>query len=188
MTSQLSILGSSIHTFIQSQSQNFIAFLLLASISISLIGFADAGYVTFEKMSGNVPACGQGFKCDSVLNSPWAYIGPIPVSAFGMLFYVTMFSLGLLHYLDVTIPDFIRTQAQRIFHIFPAQENITWQFFAFLISIAGFLFTLYLVSIMAFVLQAWCLFCIISAASSISLFIIHTKLIYIETYIKKIQT
>jgi uncharacterized membrane protein len=172
-----------------------IAILSLLTIIISIIGLADSGYVTYEKFSGVIPACGAGFSCDTVLTSDYAYFGPIPISVFGFLFYGAMFILGIFHYLDLPLITtdlykkkiaFLKKNTSKktfekvqLLHTYLQTEP--WQFIAFLLSIAGFLFTLYLVFIMAFILKAWCLFCIISATSSTSLFAIHGLLRYIYT-------
>jgi uncharacterized membrane protein len=175
-----------------------IAILSLLTIVVSIIGLADSGYVTYEKLSGIIPACGTNFSCNTVLGSNYAYIGSIPISAFGFLFYAVMLGLGIFHYLELpltetknykkmvsrlsksTAPDFFKkvlAMQQQQQHL----ANQPWQFMAFMLSIAGFLFTLYLVFVMAVVLQAWCLFCIVSAISSTSLFLIHSTLRYIYT-------
>lgn len=172
-----------------------IAILSLLTIIISIIGLADSGYVTYEKFSGIIPACGADFSCDTVLTSDYAYIGPIPISAFGFLFYATMLVLGIFHYLELPLTETEHYKRKlsllkkkispeiykKVLVMQQYLANQPWQFIAFLISITGFLFTLYLVFIMAFVLQAWCLFCIISAVSSTSLFLIHSILRYIYT-------
>jgi len=172
-----------------------ITILSLLTIIISIIGLADSGYVTYEKLSGIIPACGANFSCDTVLTSKYAYIASIPISAFGFIFYGAMLVLGILHFLDVPFistaiykkkMEFLKRNTSKntfnkleIVHSY--LENEPWQFIAFLLSIGGFLFTLYLVFIMAVVLQAWCLFCIVSAISSTSLFLIHGTLRYIYT-------
>jgi len=165
-----------------------ISFLTLLVIGVSMIGIADSGYVTYEEFSGKIPVCGGGFDCGTVLQSKWAKIGPIPVSAFGMLFYATIFTLGILEYLAVPFPNKIFKKKFPQIHTFLKNlpkigfyfDEITWQKKSFLLSIAGMLFTIYLVSIMAFVLNAWCLFCLISAASSTTIFISQSVLTYLH--------
>jgi uncharacterized membrane protein len=39
-----------------------------------------------------VPGCGMGSGCDSVLSSPWAWAGPVPVAWLGALVYVLAFA------------------------------------------------------------------------------------------------
>jgi dihydroorotate dehydrogenase len=146
--------------------------LSLLIIVFSLIGIADSGYITYERFSGQIPPCGQGFDCDSVLNSKWANFGPIPVSLLGMLFYSTVFVVGIAHYLQLDLASAVtryiptkRKKAGSIFRLITPLELLL------LISSAGFLFSIYLISIMAFVLQAWCVYCVISAFTSTGIFL-----------------
>jgi uncharacterized membrane protein len=180
---------------------------LLLTISLSIVGLIDAGYVTFEKLNESTPTCTPGFSCNDVLSSSYANIGPVPVSAFGFLFYFSMLLLGIFHYLDIpklNLSKLIFLQIDLSNHI-PKQlslsklipeknarslkiilqklnsnqklsHHLSWQFLAFCLSILGFLFSLYLVFIMAFVLKAWCLFCLISAFSSTGIFLTHSSI------------
>jgi len=164
-------------------------------IILSIIGMIDAGYVTYEEFSGVIPVCGGGFDCGTVLDSKWAKIGPVPVSLFGIFFYITIFSLGILQYLAVPFPKSIRSFIKKFtkenlhfisknaflgkkFNWFFAE--LSWQKIAYMLSKFGFLFTIYLVSIMAFVLQAWCLYCLISAITTTFIFISLSTLTYLE--------
>ncbi|MBP7842566.1 hypothetical protein KA017_01025, partial [Candidatus Woesebacteria bacterium] len=63
-------------------------FISLLFIIFSLVGIADASYITYEKFSGVVPDCGPGFDCGAVLNSKWSSIGPIPLSLLGLAYYL----------------------------------------------------------------------------------------------------
>lgn len=161
-----------------------ISFFTLLVIGVSMIGIADSGYVTYEEFSGKIPVCGAGFDCGTVLQSKWAKIGPVPVSAFGLVFYASIFSLGILEYLAVPFPNKLFQKKFAFMQKLPKIgfffNEITWQKKAFLLSIAGMLFTIYLVFIMAFVLNAWCLFCLISAASTTTIFISQSILTYLH--------
>lgn len=178
-----------------SQTSNLTVILTLLTIVVAIIGLADASYITYEEYSGVIPVCGQGFDCGKVLSSSWAHIGPVPISVFGMLFYTTMIVLGVLHYLEIpfestrkqlkrlsdwklaAISSFSKKSATQLAPHFNAYVAwLSWQKIAFLLSIAGALFTVYLVVLMAFVIKAWCLYCLVSATSSFTLFIIHSIL------------
>lgn len=140
-------------------------FLSLVLVILSLIGIMDASYITYEKLSGQIPPCGAGFDCGGVLESPWAYIGPIPLSVFGLFYYVLVFSIASLHFLDVDIQMLITSWTKSVAFSFPAHQLLLY------LTTFGFFFSLYLLSLMAFVIQAWCLYCLISAAVCISLFV-----------------
>lgn len=153
----------------------------LLYIILSLIGITDSSYLTYEKIVGAEVACGTGFDCGEVLNSQWAAIGPIPLSFLGLLFYCTVFLFSILHFLDIHTTVGMKNILKK-FHI----KNSSNLYFIkpidiiFILSLCGFIFSLYLVSIMAFIINAWCLFCLISAATSTLLFLI--SIIYYFRY------
>lgn len=131
--------------------------LLLLLVVISLLGIMDASYITYEELSGQVPACAPPFQCGTVLNSQWSHIAGIPISIFGMGFYAMMFLLAILNVAEVNIPIPVTKTVRRSIY---------------LLATLGFGFSLYLVTLMQFVLQAWCLYCLISAVSSTSLLVV----------------
>ncbi len=129
----------------------------LLLIIFAVIGILDAGYITYEKLSGVVPPCTGAFKCGAVLNSPWASIGPIPLAAFGLAFYLTFLFVASLHLGEVKSLEW---QGRRL--------PVAWVLVA--LGSFGFLFSLYLLGLMAFVIQAWCFYCLVSAINCIVLF------------------
>lgn len=130
--------------------------LLLFQVMLAIIGLADASFLTWEKLVGVIPDCHVAFKCDIVLSSPWASVGPVPVSAMGMAFYAS--------FLSIIIARFVGIEELKLANFSFSLKNIslTW-------GVTGLLVSLLLISIMAFVLKAWCLFCLISATTSILL-------------------
>lgn len=118
---------------------------------LGLIGFADATYLTVKKLSGQILPCVVTSNCEIVTNSQYANIGPIPVSLFGAGYYLLVIILSIV---------VLETKSS----IWLARLSIfTW---------VGFLFSLYLVTIMAFVLKAYCFWCLVSAGTSTLLFIV----------------
>lgn len=135
--------------------------LSLTLVVLSLIGLSDASYLTYEKMMGKLPTCGGGFDCGQVLESSWAQIGPIPVSALGMGFYGTVLLLAGAHFLELKL-----------------HPRVTTLQLLLLLTSIGLATSIFLVGLMAFVIQAWCLFCLISAATSTLLFVVTATLYY----------
>jgi uncharacterized membrane protein len=135
------------------------AFIALGMVFLSLLGIADASYLTYEKLSGYIPLCGQGFDCGAVLSSPYASIGPVPISALGILFYLSIFALAICYYLEVPLDKSLKLP----------WLNISWLLLG--ITSTGFAFSVILVGLMAFVIEAWCLYCLVSAIISTLLFI-----------------
>jgi uncharacterized membrane protein len=133
-------------------------------VVLPIVGILDAGYITYEKFAGRVPVCSAYFDCGKVLGSQWASIGPIPVSLLGVGFYVTLFILGVLLFLEKeNITAFgKKLRITSLLHFFSA---------------LGFLFSLFLVFLMAFILQAWCLYCLVSAVNSTLIFILNMAML-----------
>jgi uncharacterized membrane protein len=123
----------------------------LIFLFLGLVGLADATFLTARKLTNGPLPCFNGTACETVTNSTYATIGPVPVSALGMGYYLMIVVVSL-----VVIDSGQAAWLRRL-------SFLTW---------AGFLFSIYLVSIMAFVLHAWCLYCLISAGTSGSLFIV----------------
>lgn len=140
-------------------------FLSLLLVVLALIGIMDASFITYEKLTGQVPPCGAGFDCGGVLNSPWAYIGPIPLSVYGLFYYITVFVIASLNFLEVDFQMLITSLTKSVAFSFPGHQWLLY------LTTFGFFFSLYLVSLMAFVIQAWCFYCLISAAICVSLFL-----------------
>src|SRR6266446_1163843 len=68
---------------------------LIAAI-ISLIGLADAIYLTVEHVTGQSLRCTIIVGCSEVLSSKYAQIGSIPLAAIGAAAYFIVFSLAIL--------------------------------------------------------------------------------------------
>ncbi len=159
-------------------------FISLLFIIFSLIGIADSSFITYEKFAGIIPDCGPGFDCGAVLNSKWSSIGPIPLSLLGLIYYFTVFILGFLLVSEFEIQkpltqlfDKLKLSKRNVL------RNITTAEALFLVTTFGFGFSIYLVMLMAFIIGAWCKYCIISAITSTLLFIIST--IYLATIEKR---
>ena len=154
--------------------------LALLLVILPLIGFADASYISYEKLSGKPVACGEGFDCGKVLNSEWASIGPVPLSILGMLFYAVVLTLAIAHFLELD-PLRSKTHTQTIKTLTPWSTFRLLTPFQLLVPLATFgaLFSLYLVFLMGVIIQGWCLFCLISAATSLSIFLVTLASIYI---------
>ena len=93
-------------------------------------------------LTGETAVCGGSASCFQVLGSAYARIGGIPVAAFGALAYFSAFSLA-------------------IFAAFGYRRVRT--FFALMVC-AMFATTLWLLYVQAFVLHAFCRYCLFSAA------------------------
>lgn len=118
--------------------------------ALSLIGFADAVYLTAKHYLGGSLNCFLVSGCDTVTTSAYATWGPLPVALLGTLFYVAIFLLVLL-YLD-------RGWAL-------APRLLFW------LALVGFLDSLHFIFVQAFVLRAWCIYCLLSAVIATLIFL-----------------
>lgn len=130
--------------------------LILLVIVLSLLGIVDAGYITYEKLSGNIPPCNSIFSCGEVLESKYASVGPIPLSAFGLVFYLTFLGLSSWYLLNLDTQGSARESKIRLAIL--------------VLGGSGFGFSLYLLFLMGVVLQAWCFYCLLSAVNCVGLF------------------
>ncbi len=152
----------------------------LLIIILSIVGIADSSYITYEKFSGVIPDCGAGFDCGKVLNSEWSSIGPIPLSLLGFIFYTTVFTLGILNYLDFDTKNFLKKITKKLdLKKSNLLSLITTQELLLMATTFGALFSIYLVFLMAFVIEAWCKYCLVSAFTSFTLFLI-SSLFYLK--------
>lgn len=118
-------------------------------VLLSFIGILDAGYITMEAFTGGTVVCPLVGGCNEVLQSPYAQIFGYPVALYGLIFYFSIFILSFL-YLD-------------------RGNKYVFTVLTFLPAL-GFLFTLWFLYLQAFVIKAYCFYCLISAGLSTILF------------------
>ena len=118
-------------------------------LALSLVGLFDSSYLLWVYTSPSSPmiCLGGGTGCDTVRASSYSHLFGVPLPAFGVLMYVTLALLVFAENLAAArLAELIRYAVTGI-------------------AGAGFLFSLYLSGIEAFVLHSWCTWCMISAAS-----------------------
>ncbi len=150
--------------------------LSLLLITFAILGLIDSSLITHEEFKETVPICGDGFNCNEVLNSKWSHLGPIPLSILGMFFYALTLTVAIANYNNVNLSKRIKkiTKQKNLLTLLTTSELLL------ILTMFGALFSIYLVSIMEFVIHSWCRYCLISAFSSISLFI--TASFYYTSY------
>jgi uncharacterized membrane protein len=120
----------------------FRTILYTAVAIVAVAGLADATYLTVQMLTGEILSCGGSPDCFRVLGSSYAKLGGIPVAMLGALAYFTVFTLA-------TFAAFGYSRAPK---------------FLALIVGAMFLMTLWLLYVQAFLLHAYCRYCLFSAA------------------------
>ena len=109
---------------------------------MALAGLADAIYLTVQALTGETLICGGSPDCFKVLGSSYARIGSIPVALFGMVAYFCAFS----------------------FAVFTAFGYRRTQMLLGLTVAVMFLATVRFLYLQAFVIHAYCRYCLFSAA------------------------
>ncbi len=136
--------------FLPEESENKIAKLPLAAALVALVGLGDAIYLTIQHYTGEKVPCSVTGGCEAVLTSSYAEIGGIPLAAFGAAAYFIAFSLAILAAFG---------------------NRLMWKLFGIQTALmAGF--SLWLIYLQAFVILEYCQFCLLSAATSVTLFLI----------------
>ena len=111
----------------------------IAKTVLSLLGIFVSGYLTYIHYSGEPIICGGSNSCELVNASRYAFIGPIPVSALGLMAYLTILILSLIK----------------------SDEERQWPaILMFGVSLIGVMFQWYLFYIEVAVLHALCYWCL----------------------------
>lgn len=120
---------------------------------LAFFGLADSTYLAQHEASGTPLLCNiQNLSgCNIVAASPYSHIFGIPLAEFGILFYSIIFVLAALEI--VLFDRLLRRVLQAI-------------------SLIGVVASLYFTLIQAFVIRAFCIYCLVSALIALLIFIL----------------
>jgi len=124
--------------------------LYAAAALLALLGLADAIYLTVEHVTGQSVRCTIIAGCSEVLSSSYAVVAGVPLAMIGAAAYFSVFSLALLAAFGYRIAGTLLTP----------------------LVIAMFLVSLWLIYLQAFVIGAFCQFCLFSATITCALFVV----------------
>ena len=124
--------------------------LYIAAALLSLLGLADALYLTIEHVTGQSVKCTIISGCSEVLSSPYAVVAGIPLAALGAAAYFTVFSLATLAAFGYRAAGTLLTPL------------ITAMFFV----------SIWLIYLQAFVIREFCQYCLFSAAITTALLVV----------------
>ncbi|MEX2410564.1 MAG: vitamin K epoxide reductase family protein [Candidatus Paceibacterota bacterium] len=141
-------------------TENFYIFVILMGLS----GIGVTCYIRFKKISGKHLACPTGSNCDVVIKSKFSKFLKIPLEYWGLLYYLTIIS------------------SYSSFIINPSLTSTILLPLVFGLTCLAFLFSFYLLFIQGFILKEWCIWCLLSAFLSISIFLV--TLVSFETIIQ----
>ena len=134
----------------ESRSNNAVGKLPLLAAAVALIGLADSIYLTIHHYTGEKVPCSIVAGCEQVLTSSYAEIAGFPLAAFGALAYFVAFALAILTAFG---------------------NRLTWTLFSVQVVLMT-VFTAWLFYLQASVIGAFCQFCLLSAATTLTLFFI----------------
>jgi uncharacterized membrane protein len=134
-------------------------------IAFALIGLAVALYDAYSIYNGQLLWCPPPINgCNEVAAGPYARIFDLPVGYYGVVYYTYMFDLAALLAYD------------------PLSSGL--RIGAVLYAALGVLFTLYFVVLQLGYIQAFCIYCVVSAVSTVLLAVAavsHLKVTPIRT-------
>ena len=133
-------------------------------MAVSLLGFLDAAYLTIEHYRGVVPPCAIVTGCETVTTSQFSLILGVPVALLGAMYYLLLTVLSIL-YFDT--------------------KNERWIKRAAILTPLGLLASTWFIYLQAFIIKAWCLYCLGSATTSLALFVLGMVLLKKKSEIKK---
>jgi uncharacterized membrane protein len=132
---------------LETASTEKVRILPLVAAVVALAGLIDAIYLTVNHYTGEKVPCSVTGGCETVLSSKFAEIGGVPLALFGVLAYFTVFSLATLAAFG---------------------DNRMWKILSVVVALMA-IFSLWLVYLQAFVIGAFCQFCLLSAGTTFTL-------------------
>ena len=133
----------------------------ISSLVLGFLGFLDSIYLTISHYSGSSVVCSVVHGCNEVLGSEYAVIFGIPLAVTGVVFYSLVIILSVA-FLDERNSLFLKLLVG--------------------LTSAGFLASLWFVYLQAFVIHAFCLYCLGSAATSSLLFSLSMYIVVYYIY------
>ena len=120
------------------------------AVVVALVGLADSIYLTVHHYTAVPVPCAITGGCETVLTSSYAEIAGVPLAAYGAAAYFVAFSLALLSAFG---------------------NSTTWKLFGLIATVMA-CFSAWLIYVQAEYIKAFCQFCLLSAGTSLTLFII----------------
>ena len=106
---------------------------------VTLVGIAVAGYLTWTHYGGSAVACPIGGGCETVQSSEYAKLAGVPVAVLGLGTYAVVF-------------------------VFLVWDTAIVRLGAAAVALTGLLFSLYLLVVQLFVIDAICIWCLVNDA------------------------
>jgi uncharacterized membrane protein len=121
---------------------------------LAFIGTVDALYLSIKRNAGPIP-CHITRGCTDVLTSKYSTVAGIPLSSIGLVFYITILSLAVFTIFEDPNRPLTRPIAA-----------------VFYLSGMALVVSALLVGVQAFILKAYCEYCLLSAALVLTIFLV----------------
>ncbi len=129
-------------------------------IVLSVLGIIDAGFLTYKHTRKQPLICPIGDSCSAVTESTWSHMFGVRTEVLGLLYYLSL--LGLI--VGILFAPSLRSSIMSL---------LPW------VTGGGALFSLFLVSLQAFVIKKYCFYCLVSAGISVVLFLTSIRLLIV---------
>ncbi len=122
----------------------------LGAALVALVGLIDAAYLTVHHLTAEPVPCTIVAGCETVLTSQYAEISGIPLATFGAVAYFAAFSLAILAAFG---------------------NRFMWTLFGIQVVLMS-IFTVWLLYLQAYVIGAYCQFCLLSALTTFTMLVL----------------
>lgn len=113
--------------------------------ALAVVGILDSLYLSYVKIAHAKPFCAGLGDCDTVNSSPYSVFLGVPIAYLGVLMYATLF---VLSYWGPRLPEPLATYAPLL---------------VMAMAFGGVLYSAYLTYLELYVIEAICIYCVISA-------------------------
>lgn len=128
-------------------------------IVLSFLGMLDVGYLAYKHVQKKPLVCPINHNCSEVTESKWSNMFGVRNEYMGMAYYGSLFVGGVASFLYPT-------------------HHVPIYLFLFCATVLGVIYSVFLVSLQAFVIKNYCFYCMISALLSLLLFFNSANLFF----------
>lgn len=136
---------------------------------LSIAGFFDSSYLTISHYKNTIPPCEIAKGCETVLTSQFSTIAGIPIALIGALYFLTLIFLILSSTFQNRTDNSASTPNKKVLDLLNQKKFL--RYFKILILL-GVLVSVNLFFIQAFVLKAFCQYCLLVEGIILAIFVL----------------
>lgn len=148
----------------------------LILLLLSIAGFFNAFYLTILHYKNTIPPCDLAKGCESVLTSQFATILGVPIALIGALYFLTLIFLILSSTFQNRTDNSASTPNKKVLDLLNQKKGF-FRYFKIL-TLLGVLVSVNLFFIQAFILRAFCQYCILTEIIILAIFILSRFLTF----------